>query len=474
MSHLKNIFKNTSADLNLLNRGKTFSNYISKINTGFKKTILASVLTLNLNVNATDNILQLSNNANKIETVLNLSGKTEQLTDVIRSTITSKSDEILKAFDNEIVVSIKTSPTAQAVDGKFVILNVGQDNILATLINNQVKINFIKSAVDGYHIYEFTEDKDSNNTNTSPKCTFCPDKIGNTKTSQLCQKLEKLASNTQNAVAVQKLCDKGINLEILNKVLSYTIAKQKVFVDDFSGISEGGMAILKSKEHLVDYWKENGDFYKTIRPYHGEDHRDWDTSSKIVKSMGAREKLLVEAIDYDGIHDQDSLNIVTNENDGSLDAMKVSSGNLPNGNIIVKYNRKQYHNEPLEKSDIEYNNFTKTLHPFLQKHIEYMDFIRKDCSSFSDGKLYEKLYGGKITLGKLNNAQRPGIHTEVLVLNELIKDKQNITSVADIRALDIKIVIRWKVNKKSNEIKHMVTCPHCFYITEGVFFPNSK
>ncbi|WP_235819218.1 hypothetical protein [Flavobacterium covae] len=41
---------------------------------------------------------------------------------------------------------------------------------------------------------------------------------------------------------------------------------------------------------------------------------------------------------------------------------------------------------------------------------------------------------------------------------------------------DIKIVIRWKVNKdeKNNEIKHMVTCPHCFYITEGVFFPNSK
>ncbi|QYS89449.1 YwqJ-related putative deaminase [Flavobacterium davisii] len=104
-----------------------------------------------------------------------------------------------------------------------------------------------------------------------------------------------------------------------------------------------------------------------------------------------------------------------------------------------------------------------------------MDFIRKDCSGNSDGKLYEKLYGGKITLGKMNAAQRPGIHTEVLVLNELIKDK-SINSVADIRALDIKIVIRWKVKKdeKDKETKHMVTCPHCFYITEGVFFPNSK
>ncbi|WP_375604941.1 hypothetical protein [Flavobacterium davisii] len=100
-----------------------------------------------------------------------------------------------------------------------------------------------------------------------------------------------------------------------------------------------------------------------------------------------------------------------------------------------------------------------------------MDFIRKDCSGNSDGKLYEKLYGGKITLGKMNDAQRPGIHTEVLVLNELIKDK-SINSVSDIRALDIKIVIRWKV--KDQVFKQMVTCPHCFYITEGVFFPNSK
>ncbi|AMA50205.1 MULTISPECIES: hypothetical protein [Flavobacterium] len=96
-----------------------------------------------------------------------------------------------------------------------------------------------------------------------------------------------------------------------------------------------------------------------------------------------------------------------------------------------------------------------------------MDFIRKDCSNYSDGKLYEKLYSEKISLSKLTNAQRPGIHTEVLVLNELIKDKQNIASVADIRALDIKIVIRWKINKKSNESEQMVTCLHCFYITEG-------
>jgi hypothetical protein len=133
--------------------------------------------------------------------------------------------------------------------------------------------------------------------------------------------------------------------------------------------------------------------------------------------------------------------------------------------------REKYNNETLENSDVEYDNFIKTLHPFLQKHIEYMDFIRKDCSANSDGKLYVKLYGGKITLGKMNAAQRPGIHTEVLVLNELIKGK-SISSVADIRTLDIKIVIRWEVKK--NKIKHMVTCPHCFYITEGVFFPNNK
>ncbi|OOB81870.1 hypothetical protein BZL53_12595 [Flavobacterium columnare] len=67
----------------------------------------------------------------------------------------------------------------------------------------------------------------------------------------------------------------------------------------------------------------------------------------------------------------------------------------------------------------------------------------------------------------LSRSERSG----VLVLNELIKDK-SINSVADIRALDIKIVIRWKV--KDQVFKQMVTCPHCFYITEGVFFPNSK
>jgi hypothetical protein len=231
------------------------------------------------------------------------------------------------------------------------------------------------------------------------------------------------------------------------------------------------MNILISKPHLVDYWKDNAAFYKTTRPYHADDHKDWASSAQIVKTMGIREKLLVEAVDYEDIHDQDSLNKKTNENYGSLDAMKVSSGNLPNGNIIVKYNRKQYNNKPIENSDVEYNNFIKTLHPFLQKQIEYMDFIRKDCSGNSDGKLYVKLYGGKITLGKLNVAQRPGIHTEVLVLNDLIKDK-DINSVADIRALDIKIVIKWKVKEK--EFKHMVTCPHCFYITEGVYFPNNK
>ncbi|RVU91782.1 hypothetical protein EH230_02040 [Flavobacterium columnare] len=474
LSQLKNIFKNASADLNLLNRGKTFSNYISKINTGFKKTILASVLTLNLNVNATDNILQLSNNANKIETVLNLSGKTEQLTDVIRSTITSKSDEILKAFDKEVVVSIKTSPTAQAVDGKFVILNVGQDNILATLINNQIKINFIKSAVDGYHIYEFTEDKDPTNNNTSPKCTFCPDKIGNIKESEFCKKLEKLASNTQNAVSVQKLCEKGINVKILDKVLSYTIAKQKVFVDDFSGISEGGMTILKSKEHLVDYWKDNGDYFKTIKPYHGDDHKDWTTSAEIVKNLGEREKSLIEAIDNDDLHNQDKLNkLLKPIPSGTFDASKVSAGNLPNGKIVIEYNRKKYISDKiLENDNDNYENFVKTLHPFLQKSIVYLDFIREDCAKFK-GQLFLKLYGGKLTLNKLNMAQRPGIHTEVLVLNELIKDKV-INNVEDIKNLNIEIVVKWMMNFETKTKVHMCTCPHCFYITQGVNFPNNK
>jgi hypothetical protein len=68
-------------------------------------------------------------------------------------------------------------------------------------------------------------------------------------------------------------------------------------------------------------------------------------------------------------------------------------------------------------------------------------------------------------------AQRPGIHAEVLVLNELIKGKE-INSIADIIALNIKIIV--KFNRTEGIYEHMSTCPHCFYITEGVQFINNK
>ncbi|POR20558.1 hypothetical protein BWK58_13950, partial [Flavobacterium columnare] len=478
LNQLRNIFKNAPTDLNLLNRGKTFSNYISKINTGFKKTFLATVLTLNLNVNATDNILQLSNNANKIETVLNLSGKTEQITDAIKSTITSKSDEIVKAFDNQSVVSIRTSPTAQAVDGKFIILNVGQDNILATLINNQIKINFVKAAVDGYHIYEYSEDKDPANSNSNPKCTFCPDKIGNTKESELCKKLEQLASNTQNSTAVHKLCAKGIDIAVLNKVLALTTAKQKVFVDDFEGISEGGMAILKSKVYLVDYWKDNGDYFKIVKPYHGKNHISWLTNVEAIRSMGAREAELANTIDHifhPLIHSNDSIIPPSGMIKNDFDAKIVGVGNLPSGNIILRYNRKFFNGDLIENNEVAYENYINTLHPFLKKHLDYMDFIRKDCSDGNDGNLFEKLYGGRITKRKINVAQRPGIHTEVQILNELIKGK-TINSVQDIQALNIMIIVKIKAKnfENSDDHQHMSTCPHCFYITQGVNFIKNE
>ncbi|MET3047543.1 hypothetical protein, partial [Flavobacterium covae] len=238
--------------------------------------------------------------------------------------------------------------------------------------------------------------------------------------------------------------------------------------------SEGGMAILKSKVHLVDYWKENGDFYKTIRPYHGEDHRDWTTSAEIVKNLGEREKSLIEAIDNDDLHNQNKLNKLLKPIPfGTFDASKVSAGNLPNGKIVIEYNRKKYISDKiLENDNDNYENFVKTLHPFLQKSIVYLDFIREDCAKFK-GQLFLKLYGGKLTLNKLNMAQRPGIHTEVLVLNELIKDKV-INNVEDIKKLNIEIVVKWMMNFETKAKVHMCTCPHCFYITQGVNFPNNK
>ena len=129
----------------------------------------------------------------------------------------------------------------------------------------------------------------------------------------------------------------------------------------------------------------------------------------------------------------------------------------------------------MEKSETAYNNYINTLHPFLRRHLDYMDFIRKDCSDGNDGNLFEKLYGGQITKNKINMAQRPGVHTEVQILNELIKGK-TINSVQDIQALNIMIIVKIKAKnfENSDDHQHMCTCPHCFYITQGVNFIKNE
>ncbi len=409
---------------------------------------------------------------NIIEHAIQIAGRTDIPADVT-NVLSKIENQAAEQFTNAVTSSIKKAPNTVAQQGKLIMLEAVDQtyDVLALKIGDQIDYLVIKAtqaannSATNLPVYRIVK----NATEQNPKCDYCPEV--NTVNSEMCKKLTLLGRNTNNKIAVEKLCKKSISLDVVNKVLGYTIAQQKTFVDDFAEISTLGMNTLIAKLHLADYWKDNASFYKTTRPYHADDHKDWTSSTQTVKTMGAREKLLVEAIDYKGIHNQDTLNAQTIGNHGTLDAKIVSSGNLPNANIVIKYNRKKYNNAALENSDLEYNNFIKTLHPFLQKHIEYMDFIRNDCSNNSDGKLFEKLYGGKVALSKLRQAQRPGIHTEVQVLNDLIKDK-SINSVADIRALDIKIVIKWNV--KDNEMKHMVTCPHCFYITEGVFFPNNK
>lgn len=475
LNSLRNALTTGIVDVNYLKRATTFSNYISRINRVFKKTIVASALLINLSGNASEPFLSISNNANRIEAVINVANKLEQITPTEIAVITSKADDIANALRAESTIAIKANPNALAVDGKLAVIEAGQYNIIATQINNQLIATVVKLTPYGEQFYQYTQDIDNENTNPN-KCNFCPNKIGNTKNSQLCQKLEQLGANTQNTQGVQKLCDQGINLAILDKVLSYSIPKQKLFVTDFEEISVAGMEILKDKVYLIDYWKDNGDYFKTVKPYHASNHIAWTQSASVMRNMGARQTELVNAVDHllhPDIHFKESLEHPNGLTDNEFDPKIVGSGNTSLGNTIIRFNRKAFNGNSIENDENTYRAYLNSLHPFLRRHVEYMDFIRKDC--LSNGSLFEKLYGGKISRQKINVAQRPGIHTEVQILNEFIKNK-TINNVQDIQALNIMIVVKIKAKNFENddEHQHMSTCPHCFYITQGVNFINNK
>ncbi|NJM78677.1 MAG: hypothetical protein HC854_01855 [Flavobacterium sp.] len=166
---------------------------------------------------------------NIIENTIEIAGKTDLTTDII-NIIPKIETQASQQFANTATTLIKKAPNATAKQGKLVMLE-GVDqlyDVLAIKIDNLIDYLIIKPAQAGstpvnLPIYRVVRES----TEENPKCTFCPNKVGNTKNSQLCQKLEQLGINTQNNVGVQKLCDKGIDVVVLNKVLALTIAKQK-------------------------------------------------------------------------------------------------------------------------------------------------------------------------------------------------------------------------------------------------------
>jgi hypothetical protein len=442
-----------------------------------KKLVVGA--TMVLSIASTDVVAAtLKQGTNAIEYVINATGEIV-LTDAVK-TIIPKIETASKAeLDNAITSSIKTTANATAKEGKIVFL-AGVDNgydAFAFKIGDILNYKIIKQAVnatDKAIVYNYDNTKHDND----DKCPFCPDTYK--LNSETCNKLTLLGKNTSNKEAVEKLCQRGISLAVLNKVLGYKTAEQKTFVDDFSEISTIGMEIMNKDLNLVTYWKDNGEHYKT-RKYHDGKHTNWADN---VAALRASDKRLVDVVDHkidSLIQDRNTVNTKLKASlkviPGTFDAAIMGAGYSNGGEIYVTYNREKYiGDQDFKFDDVSYNSFIATEDSYFQNKIKYLDFIRLDLYS-GKGSIYKKLYGGSVEETKLNAANRPGIHSEVLILNEIIKGK-NIKSVNDIKNLNIKIIVKQRLKAKplseDANYNHMCTCPNCFYLTEGVNFILNK
>jgi hypothetical protein len=439
-------------------------------------------LTMVLSIGSTDVAsAALKQGTNTIEYVISETGEIV-LTDAVKTIIPKIETAAKTELENAITSSIKTTANATAKEGKIVFL-AGVDNgydAIAFKIGNILNYKIIKQAInatDRAIVYNYDNTKHEND----DKCPFCPDTYK--LNSETCNKLTLLGKNTSNKEAVEKLCQRGISLAVLNKVLGYSTAQQKTFVDDFSEISTVGMEIMNKDLNLVTYWKENGDHYKT-RKYHDGKHTNWADN---VAALRVSDKRLVDPIDHQIdplIQDRttvnarlkDSLNITIK---GTFDGQIMGSGYSNTGKVYLTYNREKYiGDKDFKFDDASYNSFMQTEDPYIQNIAKYLDFIRLDLDR-GKGGIYKKLYGGSVEETKLNAANRPGIHSEVLILNEIIKGK-NVKSANDVKNLNIKIIVKQKLkaseilNQVDSNYNHMCTCPNCFYLTEGVNFILNK
>jgi hypothetical protein len=474
-NEMKTAVSGGTVDTKLINSIKIFNNFdnfVSPFKNFVKKTTLYTAMAIQI---ATTDVAAINKVSNTIELTIN-AGKAEISTAEVLLQISNKAPQLAEDLNNAAFISIKNAPDAIAQEGKMALANINNDSfIIATQINNQVIYNVLNLTGATPHFYQSTR---NSNPEQQPKCDYCPET--NTLDSELCKKLTVLGKNTNNKLAVEKLCKKGISLAVLNTVLDYSSTIQKTFVDDFSEISTVGMQIMNKDLTLVTYWKENGDHYKK-RKYHDGKHTNWADN---VNALRISDKRLVDAIDHqirEGIQVRDTVNNKTYKDlpNGTFDAAIMGSGYSNGGKVYVSYNREKYIGTKDFKNDDEsYNSFMLTEDPYIQSKLKYLDFIRTDLDK-GEGGIYKKLYGGSVEGFKLRAANRPGIHSEVLILNEIIKGK-NVKSADDVKNLNIKIIVKQKLkadksfNKVDSNYNHMATCPNCFYITEGVNFILNK
>lgn len=242
------------------------------------------------------------------------------------------------------------------------------------------------------------------------------------------------------------------------------------FSEKFKNTSEWGLDKLNSDGiDLVDYWSNNKDL---LHDYHNLEHGPWPDSPDGLD--GVERGLVDHANSVGDIHNGDNVNEISGQIQAEVDPKIVAVGTYDGApSPTVRYNRKKVGTKSIENDDAAYNAAKSELDPLLQTHLDYLDFVRKDKVGYADGgsysgEIYKGLYDNNVPGfdGKLNAAQRPGMHAEVLVVDSIIKELrangETINSLQDLASKNVKVIVKGKTQGK------MSTCPHCFTILKNL------
>jgi hypothetical protein len=207
------------------------------------------------------------------------------------------------------------------------------------------------------------------------------------------------------------------------------------FLDDFTGASDDALKKLNEKLALVDFWKSNGNLYKS-KTYPNVGHKNWDIAKDEIISKAEPSELKV-------------LNAIEGAKQPSNSQVAIAGAYSPElgGDVVLKYNDKNFNLNSLE--------------PELKQHLDYLQLIKDDFDK--GGKLYEKLYTN-VPLEKIQNAGEAGKHAEVLATNEVLKQLKSsgkFNSIQDLNKIYVLV-------KGRPSFGNMCRCPHCFQIIDGV------